>query len=111
MKIVINEFNDIFYVLTNHLYCQQNLIMDMWLKCPKVSIIWWMALGYTCKWLFERRVRILQYIAEDDPSHARPNWWQVVIAGVSAISEQVNITFIKLPEQKILFTIKTRRAE
>ena len=67
-------------------------------------MIRWTALGYTCKWLLEHRVKILQYIAEDDPSHTPPNWWRVVVAGVSAISEQVNITFTKLQEKNLLIS-------
>src|SRR5205814_742047 len=61
------EFNDILHGLTNHLRYQQNLITDMRSKCPKAARTRWTALGYTCKWLLEHRVTILQYIAEDDP--------------------------------------------
>ena len=94
----------ILYGLTNHLRYQQNLITDMQSKCPKATTTRWTALGYTCKWLLEYRVTILQYIAEDDPNHSPPSWWWVVIAGVSAISEQVNITFIKLQERNLLIS-------
>ena len=81
------EFNDILHGLTNHLRYQQNLITDMRSKCPKAARTRWTALGYTCKWLLEHRVTILQYIAEDDPNRAPPSWWWVVVAGISAISE------------------------
>ena len=95
-ELIDSEFNDILDGLTNHLCYQQNLITDMMQsKCPKATTRW-TTLGYTCKWLLEHRVTILQYIAEDDPNHTPSSWQCVVMAGVSAISEQVNITLIKL---------------
>ena len=103
-ELLDGEFNGILHRLTNHLRYQQNLITDMQSKCPKATTTRWTALGYTCKWLLEHRVTILQYIAEDDPNHAPPSWWWVVMAGVSAISEQVNITFIKLQERNLLIS-------
>ena len=54
---------------------------------------------------------ILQYVAEDDPNRASPNWWWVVSAGVSAISEQVNISFIKLQHKNLLISEQTQELD
>ena len=107
-ELMDGEFNDILYGLTNHLHYQKNLITDMQSKCPKVTPTHWTALGYTCKWLLEHRVTILQYIAEDDLNRAPPSWWWVVMAGISAISEQVNIILVKLQESNLLFHNKDK---
>ena len=103
-ELMDGEFNDILYGLINHLCYQQNLIADMQSKCSKVITTHWIVLGYTCKWLLEHRVTIVQYIAEDDPNRTPSNWWWVAVAGVSAISEQVNITLIKLQGSNLLIS-------
>src|SRR5437667_4986739 len=99
-----SKFNDILHGLTNHLCHQQNLITDMRSKCPKAITTCWTAVGYTCQWLLEHRVTILQYIAENDPDRTPPGWWWVIVAGISAIAKQVNIALVKLQEKNHLIS-------
>ena len=99
-----SKFNDILHGLTNHLCHQQNLITDMRSKCPKAITTCWTAVGYTCQWLLEHRVTILQYIAENDPDRTPLGWWWVIVAGISAIAKQVNIALVKLQEKNLLIS-------
>jgi hypothetical protein len=46
----------------------------------------------------------LEYISEDSPTQAPPDWWWVVTASVNAISEQVNIVLIKLQSKELLIS-------
>jgi len=97
------EFNKIMHSFTGYLRRQQKLINDMQSTCPKATTRW-TAMGGTCNWMLERRVPLLEYIAKDDPTKAPPSWWWVVIAAINALSEQVNIVFIKLQARDLLLS-------
>ena len=60
-----------------------------------------------CQWLLENRVSVLQYIDKDDQPRPPPSWWWVVTAGVSALSEQVNIVVVKLQARNLLISQQT----
>ena len=59
-------------------------------------------MGIACNWLILNRVSVLQYIAEDDPAQAPPDWWWVVVSSINAISEHVNYTVTKLQARNLL---------
>jgi hypothetical protein len=59
-------------------------------------------MGIACNWLILNRVSVLQYIAEDDPAQAPPDWWWVVVSSINAISEHVNYTVTKLQAKNLL---------
>ena len=61
-------------------------------------------MGGTYNWLLERRVPLLKYIAKDDLTKAPPSWWWVVVAGINALAEQVNIVFIKFQSKDLLLS-------
>ena len=64
-----------------------------------------------CQWLLENRVSVLQYIDKDDQPRPPPSWWWVVTAGVSALSEQVNIVVVKLQARNLLISQQTRELD
>ena len=66
-------------------------------------------MGNTCEWLLENQVPI--YITDDDPTQAPPYWWWVITAGVSAISEQVNIVVHKLQAGNLLISQQTQELD
>ena len=45
---------------------------------------------------------LVQYLKEEKPSQTPPDWWWVVIAGINALTVQVNIVFIKLQAKDLL---------
>ena len=97
------KFNKIMHLFTGYLRRQQILINDMQSICPKATTRW-TAMGGICNWLLVRRVSLLKYIAKDDPTKAPPSWWWVVVAGINALAEQVNIVFIKLQAKDLLLS-------
>jgi len=105
------KFNKIIHQLTGYLRHQPNLITEMRTKCPKETKTRWTAMGNTCEWLLKKRVPISQYITNDDPSQAPPYWWWVVTAGVSAISEQVDIVVQKLQAGNLLISQQTQELD
>ena len=54
---------------------------------------------------------VLQYIDEDDEPRPPLSWWWVVTAGVSALSEQVNIVVVKLQARNLLISQQTRELD
>ena len=71
--------------------------------CPKLANCW-VVMGNVCMWLLERRVRFFQYLKEEKPLQTPPNRWWVVIAGINALTVQVNIIFIKLQAKDLLLS-------
>ena len=84
-----------------HLRQQTNLIMNMKSTCPKLANRW-VVMGNVCTWLLEKRIRLFQYLKEEKPSQTPPDWWWVVIAGINALTAQVNIVFIKLQAKDLV---------
>jgi hypothetical protein len=97
------ELLSIMYAITGYLRRQQNLIADMQSTCPKLTTRW-VAMGQTCKWLLEKRARLFEHFEEHDSNNAPPSWWWIVIAAISALSEQINIVFIKLQSKDLLIS-------
>ena len=64
-------------------------------KCPKLATQW-ITLGTICKWLLEKRIRLLQYIEEKGPSQTPPVWWWIVVAAIGALAKETNIIITTL---------------
>src|SRR5204863_5221749 len=58
------KFNKILHSLTKYLRQQHKLIADMQSTCPNATTRW-IAMGATCKWLLEKHIQVLEYIAVD----------------------------------------------
>ena len=95
------EFLTIMNAFIAHLRLQANLVIEMGVKCPELANRW-VVMGNVCTWMLERRVRLFQYLMEHEPVQTPPNWWWVVVAGIDAITTQVNIIFIKLQAKNVL---------
>lgn len=56
------------------------------------------------KWLLDKRLQIVDYSASLDKPLDRlpPDWWWVILAGIQAITEYVNVTFVKLQGRSLL---------
>jgi hypothetical protein len=56
------------------------------------------------KWLLDKWLQIVNYSATSDKGFDRlpPDWWWVILAGVQAITEYVNVTFVKLQGRSLL---------
>ena len=90
-KLMNGELLTIMNAFIAHLRQQTNLIIDMKSTCPKLANRW-VVIGNVCKWLWEKKVRLFQYLAENEPSQTPPDWWWVVIAAQGWLSEQTNRT-------------------
>jgi len=100
-KLMNGELLTIMNAFIAHLRQQTNLIMNMKSTCPKLANRW-VVMGNVCTWLLEKRIRLFQYLKEEKPSQTPPDWWWVVIAGINALTAQVNIVFIKLQAKDLL---------
>ena len=100
-KLMNGKLLTIMNAFIAHLRQQTNLIMNMKSTCPKLANRW-VVMGNVCEWLLEKRVRLFQYLAENEPSQTPPDWWWVVIAAINALTAQVNIVFIKLQAKDLL---------
>jgi hypothetical protein len=99
-KLLNGQFLTITNAFIAHLRQQTNLIIDMKATCPKLSNRW-VVMGNVCAWMLEKRVRLMRYISENQPSQAPPTWWWIVVAGIDALTTQVNIVFTKLQGKDI----------
>ena len=100
------ELVSILIALVTYLRAQPNLIADMRATCPKFSTRW-IIMGTVARWLLEHRVRIFQHFTAESTKSTNvnpPSWWWVVIAGLSALTEYVNIVFIKLQSKDLLIS-------
>src|SRR5216110_1888687 len=59
-------------------------------------------MGNVCMWVLEKRIHLFQHLKEEKPLQTPPDWWWVVIAGINALTAQVNIVFIKLQAKGLL---------
>ena len=73
-KLMNGELLTIMNAFIAHLRQQTNLIIDMKSTCPKLANRW-VVMGNVCEWLLEKRVRLFQYLAENEPSQTPPDWW------------------------------------
>ena len=80
--------------------------------CPQLTTRW-LVMGKVCKWLLTKRIALFEYInsATEPVSTAPPNWWWVVIAGISALMEIINPVFIKLQAQNLLISMQSALLE
>src|SRR5205085_12558870 len=86
-----------------HLRLQQGLINEMQATCPQLTTRW-LVMGIVCKWLLDKRVALFKYIntATKPIPSAPPNWWWIIIAGISALTDLINPVFIKLQTLNLL---------
>ena len=98
-----NEVVDIMKKFIQHLRQQYGLIAEMQATCPQLTTRW-LVMGKVCKWLLTHRITLFEYInsSAKPVSTAPPNWWWVVIAGISALTEIINPVFVKLQAQSLL---------
>ena len=87
------KFNKILHVLTKYLRRQQNLIADMLSTCANATTRW-IAMGATCKWLLEKRIQVLEYIAVDQKIDAPEPWWWIVASAIYTLSKEINVVFV-----------------
>ena len=106
-KLIDGEFLKITTSIIGHLRQQQKLIAEMRSTCPKLTTRW-ICMGDTCDWFLEHRIRLLSYFktpqTQSSTAHAYspPLWWWIVAAAVRAVTEVVNITFVKLQSKDML---------
>ena len=76
--------------------------------CPQLTTRW-LAMGNVCKWLLTKRINLFKYIntAEKPVISAPPDWWWIVIAGISALMELINPVFVKLPAPNLLISMQS----
>ena len=88
-----------------HLRLQQGLIANMKATCPQLSTRW-LVMGIVCKWLLDKRIALFNYIetAMEPVTSAPPNWWWIIIAGISALTDLINPVFTKLQAPNLLIS-------
>ena len=61
------------------------------------------------KWLLDKRIQIVNYSDSlSEPfDNLPPDWWWVVVAGIHAVTEYVNPTFVKLQGRTLLVSQQT----
>jgi hypothetical protein len=107
-----NEVVEIMKKFIQHLRQQHALIADMRATCPQLTTRW-LVMGQVCKWLLEKRIRLFEYInsAKKSIAQAPPDWWWVVITGISALTDIINPVFVKLQAQNLLISTQTALLE
>ena|SRR5579859_4046865 len=80
--------------------------------CPQLTTRW-LVMEKVCKWLLTRCIALFEYInsAMKTVSTAPPDWWWVVIDGISALTEVINPVFIKLQAQILLISVQSALLE
>ena len=75
----------------------------MQVTCPQLTTHW-LAMGNVCKWLLTKHIDLFEYInmVEKPVISAPPDWWWIVIAGISVIMELINPMFVKLQAPNLL---------
>jgi hypothetical protein len=66
-------------------------------------------MGQVCRWLLTKRLALFNYInTSSNPvqSAPPPQWW-IVIAGISALTDLINPTFVKLQSPNLLVSTQT----
>ena len=70
-------------------------------------------MGNVCKWLLTKRINLFKYIntAEKPVISAPPDWWWIVIADISALTELINPVFVKLQAPNLLISTQSSLLE
>ena len=89
-----------------HLRQQYKLIAEMRSTCPKLANRW-VIMGNVCDWFLQHRVRLLQFAGENANmptvvENTPPHYWWIVVAAMAAITNVINITFVKLQSKDLL---------
>ena len=89
-----------------HLRQQYKLIAEMRSTCPKLANRW-VVMGNVCAWFLQHRVRLLQFAGENANmptvvENTPPHYWWIVVAAMAAITNVINITFVKLQSKDLL---------
>src|SRR5947207_15995479 len=76
--------------------------------CPQLTTRW-LAMGNVCKWLLAKRIILFEYInATKTPIKSAPSdWWWIVIAGISALTDLINSVFVKLQSPNLLLSTQS----
>jgi len=108
MELWDNEVVEIMKKFIAHLRQQYGLIAAMQATCPQLTTRW-LVMGKVCEWLLAKRIPLFEYIksAEKPVSTAPPDWWWVVIAGISALTQIINPVFVKLQAQNLLISTQS----
>ena len=103
-----NEVVGIMKKFIAHLRQQSGLISQMQATCPQLTTRW-LAMGNVCKWLLAKRIVLFEYInaAENPVDSAPPDWWWIVIAGISALTDLINPVFVKLQAPNLLLSTQS----
>ena len=66
-------------------------------------------MGNVCNWLLAKRIVLFEYInaAENPVNSAPPDWWWIVIAGISALTDLINSVFVKLQSPNLLLSTQS----
>src|SRR5437762_4351207 len=99
------KFNKILHSLTKYLRQQHKLIADMQSTCPNATTRW------TCKWLLEKRIQVLEYIAVDQKINAPEGWWWIVASAIHTLSKEINVVFVKLQSKNLLISQQAAELE
>jgi hypothetical protein len=77
-------------------------------KCPQLTTRW-LVMGQVCNWFLAKRIDLFEHIesAERPISSAPPQWWWIVIAGISALTDIINPTFVKLQSPSLLLSVQS----
>lgn len=108
MDLWENDVVEIMKKFIQHLRQQYGLIAEMKATCPQLTTRW-LVMGKVCKWLLTHRITLFEYInsATKPVTSAPPEWWWVVIAGISALTEIINPVFVKLQAQNLLISVQS----
>src|SRR5271169_5626080 len=76
--------------------------------CPNLTTRW-VVIGKVVKWLLNKWIQIVNYSDSlSEPfDHLPPDWWWVVVAGIHAVTEYINPTFVKLQGRTLLVSQQT----
>ena len=98
-----NEVVDIMKKFIQHLRQQNGLIAKMQATSR------WLAMGIVCKWLLSKRIEIFEYFDDTEITveWAPPDWWWIVVAGISALTELINPVFTKLQAPDLLVSAQS----
>ena len=92
-----NEVVNIMKKFITYLQQQSGLITDMKATYPQLTTRW-LVMGNVCKWLLAKCLELFDHIntAEKSIVSVPPAWWWIVIAGMNALTDFINLVFVKL---------------
>src|SRR5207248_4555444 len=64
-------------------------------------------MGNVCDWFLQHQVRLLQFAGENANmptvvENTPPHYWWIIVAAMAAITNVINITFVKLQSKDLL---------